>query len=186
MDEKETTAPLNLKDKVAIVASAIAVAISIVSFFRDNLLGQHAMKVAVVRAERLGDQAPTLRANALIVNPGKHSEVLFNARLLFSRDINSNSGILSSASIGPIVVEPGKAVLESIESKVPTLAEIQNGGYLQGPRQSIHVSVLFDVLTPSGEERPSRQYKVVELELQEGAWFTRILADDDKGLVTLL
>lgn len=155
-------APTTVKDKIAIVASVIAIAISITTFFKDNIFGQHALKASVVAIDSRSDESK-LYADILLVNPGKHSEILFRAQFIFSDNLSKGGGLLSSESIGPIVLEPGKAALVRLESSNPTIAGLRENGTIKDAQDGFHVGVVFDVLTPSGELREdSKIFRITE------------------------
>jgi len=80
---------LSIRDKVSLVASIVAVVLSLFAFFRDSVLHQHVLRASVVSLEEEGGR---LRANILLVNAGKHYETLYEARFIYSDDLSTGGG----------------------------------------------------------------------------------------------
>lgn len=168
MDPMGTKEPMNLKDKIAVVASTVALAISIVTFFKENLFGQHVLKASVVAIDSQSNPS-TLRADILLVNSGKHTEVLYKAQFIFSADLSKGGGLLSKEFVGPIVLEAGKAALIRLETSNLTIEALREDEAIKETQSGVHVGVIFDALTPSGELREeSKIYRVTEFKFVDG------------------
>lgn len=141
---------LSVKDKVAIVASLVALCLSLFAFFRDSVLNQHVLKAKVVSVEERGDR---LVASILLVNAGKHYETLYKARFIYSDDLSRGGGSLSNEILGPVVLKPGEAVVLSLDAVKPDIKSLRENGTIKNPKSGIHLGVIFDALTPSGELR---------------------------------
>lgn len=154
---------LNLKEKIALIGSAIAIVISVFGFFRDNLLGQRVLRVAVFNLEP--SHVTKIKADILIVNAGKHAEVLYSAGFVFRKEIGASEAIAANDAVGPFVLEPGKALVHHIETERPTPQAMQKLAMLRDGRGSFEVSIAFVAITPGGT-RASRpfEYKVGRME----------------------
>lgn len=160
----ESTGP-NLKEKIALLGSAIAIAIviSVFGFFRDNLLGQRVLRGAVFNLAP--SHVTKIRADILIVNAGKHGEVLYSAGFVFRKEIGAIEAVAANDDVGPFVLEPGKALVQHIETELPTPEAMQKLGMLRDGGGSFEVSIAFVAITPGGT-RASRpfEYKVGRME----------------------
>jgi hypothetical protein len=179
--------PMSFKDKLAIFASIVAVTISITTFFRDNLFGQHILKASVVAIDCYSDHT-TCKADILLVNPGKHAEVLFKAQFIFSGDLSRGGGQLSKESVGPVVLESGKAIMIHLETAAPTVATLREQGLLPSTQNSIHLGVIFDALTPAGELREdSKIFRITAFTFSDtGLVGSKPRPGDSVGLIDLL
>ena len=139
---------MSLKDKVAVVASIIAIIISLVTFFKDQLFGQHVLRASVVAIE---DSKDKLSADILLVNAGKHSETLYKAQFIFSDDLSQGGGSVSNEFVGPVVLEPGKATVVRLTTANPDIRVLRDEGVIENAKSGIHAGVIFNALTPSGE-----------------------------------
>jgi hypothetical protein len=176
---------MTLKDKVAIIGSAIAVVISVVSFFRDNIFAQHVLRATVVAID-VGTEK--LSADVLIVNSGKHSETLYKAYFLFSEDLSTGGGSMSREFVGPLVIEAGKAVHSRLTAARPSIEDLRADGTIKNPASGVHLGVSFDSVTPRGDlpER-GKIYRVTELfYIGNGVASARPRPGDHKQLIDIL
>jgi hypothetical protein len=155
------TAKLSVKDKIAIVASVVALCLSLFGFFRDSVVNQHVLRASVVNVDRKNDR---LVATILFVNAGKHYETLWKARFIYSDDLSKGGGAVSNESIGPIVFKPGEALVISLDAAMPNITALREDGTIRDPKSGLHVGVVFDAVTPSGELREdSKIFRFTEM-----------------------
>lgn len=176
-----------LKDRVALAGSVIAIIISVVSFFKDNLFGQHVLRASVVAINTMNPEKE-LRATVLLVNSGKHTEVLYKARFIYSADLNTTGGSLSKEEVGPVVLEPGQATLVELRSPFPSIDDLRQMGRLKEGAGTLHLGVVLDALTPSGDlKEESRIYKITELKFSGNDLVgAKPKPNDTSGLLSLL
>ncbi|MCU1268173.1 MAG: hypothetical protein JWM21_4491 [Acidobacteria bacterium] len=152
---------LSIKDKIAIVASIVALGLSLYAFVRDTLLNQHVLRASVVSIDEKGDR---LLASILLVNAGKHYETLYKARFIYSDDLSTGGGATSNEFVGPIVVKPGEAVVLTLDASKPNIQKLRDDGTIKNPKSGIHLGVIFDPLTPSGQLKDdSKIFRFTEL-----------------------
>src|SRR5215467_1377236 len=125
------TGSFALKDKISVLASIVALIISLFGFFRDSILNQHVLRAAVVAIDD-GRMPKKLTAKVLLVNAGKHYETLYSARFIFADDLTKGGGSLSREGIGPTVLKPGEAMVLSLDGTLPD--DLRN---LSGPRRDL-------------------------------------------------
>jgi hypothetical protein len=138
---------LSIKDKIAIVASVIALCLSLFSFFKDSVLNQHVLRASVVGIE---EQDTKIRASILLVNAGKHYETLYRARFIYSNDLSTGGGSMSKESVGPVALKPGEATVLTLEAPGPDIRQLRENGTVSNS-SGIHLGVAFNVVTPSGK-----------------------------------
>lgn len=152
---------LSIKDKIAIVASVIALCLSLFGFFRDSVLNQHVLRASVVNVDQKDDR---LVATILFVNAGKHYETLWKARFIYSDDLSKGGGSVSNESFGPVVFKPGEASVLTLDTAKPNITALREDGTIQDPKSGIHVGVIFDAVTPTGELREdSKIFRFTEM-----------------------
>ncbi len=176
---------LSLKDKIALVAAVIAVFTSVLALGRDYIFGQHVLRASVVRVDEAEGK---LRADILLVNSGKHYETLYEARFIYSDDLSRGGGLVSKESVGPIVLEPGKATVLRLETTSPDIKVLREAGTIKDSKSGIHLGVIFDALTPAGELREdSKIFRFTEL-LYDGERRVgnKPRQGDNTGLINLL
>lgn len=186
--EKTDDKPMAFKDKLTIIGTIVALTISLVTFFRDNLFGQHILKASVVYFDSDSDPSKW-KANILLVNSGKHTEVLFNANFIFAADLARGGGSILKEAVGPIVLEPGKATVLHLEATAPTNEVLQEDGLLRSAQSGVHVGVLFNALTPSDELRDDHDkiYRLTELKYSgTNRYGAKPRPGDNDGLIDLL
>jgi hypothetical protein len=141
---------LSTKDKITIVTSVVALCLSLFVFFRDSVLNQHVLRASVVNIEEESDR---LRASILLVNAGKHYETLYRAQFIYSNDLSTRGGSLSREFVGPVVLKPGEAVVLKLDAIKPDIQRLREDGIIKNPKSGIHLGVIFNAVTPSGELR---------------------------------
>lgn len=157
---------LSLNDKFSIGFASVALALSLFTFVRDTFIDQNVLRASVVHIEEVGGR---LHASILLVNSGKNYETLYSAKFIYSDDLSLGGGSVSKESVGPLVLKPGEAVVVKLDAAMPDIVRLREDGTIKNPRSGIHLGVIFDALTPSGELREdSRIYRVTEF-LYDGA-----------------
>jgi len=119
---------LSIKDKIAIVASVVALCLSLIAFFRDSVLNQHVLRASVVSIEEGNNR---LRASVLLVNAGKHYETLYQARFIYSDDLSKGGGSVSQESVRPVVLKPGEAVVLKLDAAEPDIQKLREDGTIK-------------------------------------------------------
>src|SRR5262249_44870593 len=152
---------LSIKDKIAIVASVVALFLSLIAFFRDSVLNQHVLRASVVNIEEGNGR---LQALVLLVNAGKHYETLYQAHFIYSDDLSKGGGSVSQESVGPVVLKPGEAVVLKLDAAEPDIQKLREDGTIKTPNSGIHLGVIFDAVSPSGELRKdSKTFRFTEM-----------------------
>ncbi|MFN0108694.1 MAG: hypothetical protein ACKVZH_07545 [Blastocatellia bacterium] len=176
---------LSIKDKIAIVASLAVLGLSLFAFVRDSVLNQHVLRASVVSVE---EENGRLLASILLVNAGKHYETLYKAGFIYSEDLSTGGGSLSKEVVGPVVVKPGEALVLKLDASKPEIQRLRDEGIIKNPKSGIHLGVIFDPLTPSGQLREnSKIFRVTEL-LFDGAQRagSKPRPGDHDGLIDML
>jgi hypothetical protein len=153
---------LSFHGKITIVTSIVALVISIFTFSREYIFAQHVLRASVIRVE---EEAGKLRADILLVNAGKHYETLYKLGFIYSEDLSMGGGSLSKETIGPIVLKPGTATVVQLEANYPDIKELRDSGIIKDPKSGIHLGVIFDIVTPSGElSEKGKLYRFTEMQ----------------------
>ena len=108
---------LSTKDRITLGGSMAALAISLFTFAQENLLNQHVLKAMVVGVG--GQGGDVAQGKLLLVNGGKHYEVLYDAIFVFGPDAAAGKGLIATEGVGPTVLKPGESTVIPIAGKIP-------------------------------------------------------------------
>src|SRR5438477_3023337 len=136
---------LSVKDKVTLVASAVALLLSIYNFVQQNLLNQHVLKAMVVGVGGQGDDV--VSGDVLLINGGKHYETLYDAKFVFAADLSTEKPIIAAGGIGPTVIKPGEALTLKLTGNRPEVV----ARAVDGAAGQIQVGIRFRAFDKTGD-----------------------------------
>ena len=177
---------MKYKDYLVLTISIVAFLMSGYTFIDNNFLNQHRLKASVIDLDSSPD---SLIYNILIVNTGKSYETLYSGKFIYSKNLNTEGGILGNENIGPIIVPPKQAVIAKLKMAMPNTEDLQNEGITNDNFTYIHVGVLFDVVDKQGNlPEGSKTYKFTRLKFNTKGEFVgaKSMKGDHEGMIDLL
>lgn len=109
----------------------------------------------------------TLATQILVINSGKHYETIYQARFILADDLSTGGGSLSKDIVGPIVIQPGQAVVLKLATPAFSFQKYKEEGVISQNASGIHVGVNFLVVDENGTLK-DKTYRITEFKYQNG------------------